>query len=166
MKNVLKSVREMFLGPEFEEEDIYEDYYEEVPEEEDEMPDYTRSRAKEVANLDTVRNRKSDSKILNFKSGVQMQVMITYPKEVAEASSVCDHVKDGNVCVVNLEGVERAVAQRIADFLGGAAYAINGEIERINNNIFVIAPANVHINGEMQEESASNILPWIASTLR
>ncbi|MDR1913909.1 MAG: cell division protein SepF [Clostridiales bacterium] len=172
MENAFKKFfRNVMLGTEYDDEEIYEEYVDEAPvESENELP------REDVTRLDTIRSRKSKdfdkssdekSKIINFRSGAQMQVMITYPKKVDEATAICDYLCDGNICVINLEGVDRAIAQRIADFLGGAVYSVSGEIERINTNIFIIAPSTVRISGEEEDElKTSNILPWIASSFK
>ena len=95
-----------------------------------------------------------------------MQVVISYPKVVDDAATACDYIKQNKTCIINLEGIDRIVAQRIADFLGGAAYAINGDIQRISADIFIIAPSNVNITGELKEELKANglILPWVPSS--
>ncbi|MDR1558512.1 MAG: cell division protein SepF [Clostridiales bacterium] len=160
LKNFLQQV---MLGVNPDEEEIYEDT-EAIDVNEDE-----ETQDAEITRLDSVRGRKFDdnSKILNFRTGAQMQVMITYPKEIVDATDISDFLRKGHVCVVNLEGVERPHAQRIADFLSGAVYVSDGAIERINTDIFIVAPAHVRINGESEEElNASNILPWIASSFK
>ena len=81
-----------------------------------------------------------------------MSLKITHPCEVQEATYICEYLKTGKTCVVNLEGIDKNKAQRIADFLGGAAYAVNGEIHRISNEIFLIAPATVDISGDASED--------------
>ncbi|MDR0999290.1 MAG: cell division protein SepF [Clostridiales bacterium] len=158
---IKKFFRNVMLGTEYDDE-IYEGYAEGEKLEED-------VKHEESTRLEAVRGRKSEdkSKIINFRSGAQMQVMLTYPKKVEEVTDICDYLVDGTICVVNLEGVDRAISQRIADFLGGAIYAIEGEIEPINNYIFVVAPSTVRISKDTGEElQASNILPWIASSFK
>ena len=157
-----KVLQQVMLGVNPEEEEIYEDAeVTAVNEREEENEEITR--------LDAIRGRKTDdkSKILNFRTGTQMQVMLTYPKEIVDATDICDYLRKGHVCVVNLEGVDRPHAQRIADFLSGAVYVADGAIERINTNIFIAAPSHVHISGESEEDlNSSNILPWIASSFK
>ena len=164
MSNWLKKfVQQVMLGVNPDEEDIYEDVEQVIVNEVD------NQQNEEITRLDSIRGRKGEdkSKILNFRTGAQMQVMLTYPKEIVDATDICNYLRKGHICVVNLEGVERSHAQRIADFLSGAVYVTDGAIERINTNIFIAAPSHVIISGESEEElSASNILPWIASSFK
>ena len=53
--------------------------------------------------------------------------------------------------VLNLEGLDMDVAQRIIDFTFGAAYAVEGHHQQISRYIFVITPASVDISGDFQE---------------
>ena len=56
------------------------------------------------------------------------------------------------VIVVNLEKVPFPVGQRIMDFLSGTCYSLEGSIQRVAHNIFVIAPENVDISAHFKEE--------------
>jgi len=158
-----KMLQQVMLGVNPEEEDVYEEVDTAAAEEDEE------EQSGEITRLDTIRGRKTEdkSKILNFRSGTQMQVMITYPKEMEDASDICDYLRKGHICIVNLEDVERPHAQRIADCLSGAVYMADGALERVNADIFVIAPSHIHISGESEEViDSSNILPWIASSFK
>ena len=123
---------------------------------------------KELNNITPFRPKRDNSKIVSIHTNVQMQVVITYPCDVDDAAASCDYIKQNKTCIINLEGVDRANAQRIADFLGGAAYAINGDIQRVSTDIFIVAPANVNITGEFKEELKANglILPWVSSSFK
>ena len=50
------------------------------------------------------------------------------------------------------EGVELAPAQRIIDFIGGACYALEGTLQAISANIFIAAPNNIEVTGDLREE--------------
>lgn len=52
------------------------------------------------------------------------------------------------------------------DFLSGTCYSLEGSIQKVTNNIFVIAPENVEISGEFKEEIKSRssvVFPWANS---
>jgi cell division inhibitor SepF len=47
------------------------------------------------------------------------------------------------------------------DFVSGSCYTLDGNMQRVTNNIFLIAPENVDILGDFQEELKSNgIIRW------
>ena len=43
------------------------------------------------------------------------------------------------------------LAQRIIDFISGATFAINGNLQKISNYIFLVTPTNVDISGDLQD---------------
>ena len=54
--------------------------------------------------------------------------------------------------IINLEKLETEVARKIFDFLSGATYALNGNVQKVANNIFIFAPENVDIAGGQTDE--------------
>jgi cell division inhibitor SepF len=50
-----------------------------------------------------------------------------------------------------MEGVDVGLAQRIIDFASGATYALDGNLQKISNFIFIVTPANVSISGDLQD---------------
>ena len=53
--------------------------------------------------------------------------------------------------VLNLEGLDVDIAQRIIDFTSGSCFAISGNLQKISHYIFIITPASVDISGDFQE---------------
>lgn len=104
----------------------------------------------------------SSANVVNFQASVQMEVIVIQPETYDEAQDVCDHIKSQRPVIINLEQMDRNVAQRIMDFVSGACYTLNGNLQRVTNNIFIIAPENVDVAGDFREELKSNgiILPW------
>ena len=52
---------------------------------------------------------------------------------------------------MNLEGIEIGQAQRIIDFASGSCYAIDGNLQKVSNFIFIITPSGVEVSGDFQE---------------
>lgn len=171
---LLNRVRSYMLGTAIEDED--DGYFEEEMIEEDyeEEPRYARREREKEQNLFSGARKswQPETKVVNLPTAAhtsqKMQVTICKPTVVDDATSICDYLKEDIICIVNLEGVERLNAQRIADFLGGSCYALGGEIQRVNNEIFLIAPTSVGISSELREELKDSglILPWIASAFK
>ena len=59
--------------------------------------------------------------------------------------------------VVNLEGIDLDVAQRIIDFISGSCYAMAGNIEKISNYIFIVTPESIEISGDIHNAISSGI---------
>ncbi|MGN0153761.1 MAG: cell division protein SepF [Lachnospiraceae bacterium] len=80
------------------------------------------------------------------------QVYVIKPQEFNEAQKVTDYLKEGKMIVINMEGIEVHAAQRIIDFIGGACYALDGSLQAISANIFIAAPQNVDVTGDLRDE--------------
>lgn len=80
------------------------------------------------------------------------EVYVIKPQDFNEAQSVTDFLKDGRAIVINMEGIELSAAQRIIDFIGGACYALDGSLQAISGNIFIAAPSNVDVTGDLRDE--------------
>ena len=84
---------------------------------------------------------------LTEEGGAKM--ILLEPRAYSEAQQIADHLKKRNTVVVNLKRVTSEQAKRIVDFLGGTIYAINGKIQKIGPGIFLCAPNNVSVQGEI-----------------
>lgn len=117
----------------------------------------------EVANIAQVKSRQNasyndndkDSQIYSIHTSVQMQVVVVKPEGYEDSQRICEEVRSRKPVVVNFEKVKQPVAQRIMDFVSGSCYSLNGDIQRVANNIFIIAPENVDITMGMKEELKS-----------
>ena len=95
-----------------------------------------------------------------------VRVVISQPNSYEQASEICEHLKAKKSIIVNLEYVNKDVARRIIDFMSGAVYALDGNIQKISNSIFLIAPYNYEITNEVikeqvKEKAATNTVSWI-----
>lgn len=138
-----------FVGWETEEDEI--DDEEETITEEIEQPQLFSSTA-----------RKQQGKVVNIHSSTQLKVVIMKPEAFEDAQDICEHLKNKKPTIVNLEDIEKESAQRIVDFLCGAVYALDGNIQKVSNNILVIAPYNVDIMGDFKDEFKNKgVFPWM-----
>ena len=81
------------------------------------------------------------------------KMILLEPRAYSEAQQIADHLKKRNTVVVNLKRVTPEQAKRIVDFLSGTIYAINGKIQKIGGGIFLCAPNNISVQGEITGET-------------
>jgi cell division inhibitor SepF len=79
------------------------------------------------------------------------KVILLEPRVYAEAQEIADHLKNRRAVVVNLQRIEHDQAKRIVDFLSGTVYAIGGDIQKIGSSIFLCAPDNIEVSGNITE---------------
>ena len=84
-------------------------------------------------------------------NGSGMEVCVIKPTSVEDAREITETLLANRTVVLNLEGIEVDVAQRIIDFTSGSCYAISGNLQKISHYIFIITPASVDISGDFQE---------------
>lgn len=86
----------------------------------------------------------------NMNLGGGLEVCVIKPVTIDEARSVTETLLQNRAVVLNLEGLDVDIAQRIIDFTSGSCYAINGNLQKISNYIFIITPQSVEISGDFQ----------------
>jgi cell division inhibitor SepF len=97
------------------------------------------------------RTSAASSKVVSM-NGRGSEVYVIKPQDFNEAQTVTDFLKDGKAIIINMEGIELTAAQRIIDFIGGACYALDGSLQAISANIFVAAPPDIEVTGDLREE--------------
>ena len=80
-----------------------------------------------------------------------MEVCVIKPTSVEEAREITETLLANRTVVLNLEGLDVDVAQRIIDFTSGSCFAINGNLQKISHYIFIITPSSVDISGDFQD---------------
>ena len=101
------------------------------------------------------------NKVVKIHTTAQLKLVVMQPENFEDARDIANHLKSKKPVVMNLEAVDRDVSRRIVDFLSGAVYALDGNIQKVSNGIFLIAPYNVGIMGDFKDELRSKgIFPW------
>lgn len=79
-----------------------------------------------------------------------MEVCVIKPKTVDDAREIAETLLAGRTIVLNLEGIDLEVGQRLIDFTSGSCFAIGGNLQKISNYIFIVTPQAVDISGDIQ----------------
>lgn len=83
--------------------------------------------------------------------GSGMEVCVIKPRTMEDAREITETLLNSCTVVLNMEGLDVDVAQRIIDFSSGSCFAIEGNLQKISNYIFIITPSSVDISGDFQE---------------
>lgn len=79
------------------------------------------------------------------------EVCVLKPTSIEEAREITDTLLANRTVVLNLEGLDVAIAQRIIDFTSGSTFAMRGNLQKISNYIFIVTPKSVDISGDFPE---------------
>jgi cell division inhibitor SepF len=107
-----------------------------------------------------VRSNRKNAQVVSIHSQKQMRVVVMEPGSFEEAQNIADQLKARRPVIVNLENAEKMLAKRIVDFISGTTYALNGNMQKVGNGIFLFVPTNVDISGEMRDELKDKGLFW------
>ena len=148
---------------EFFDDDEYDDDYEEKPKrslfhkntkdndkdfDEDDEDDYTAPvKSKSAFSNNKVTPMRQPSR----RGSVNMEVCVIKPTSVEDSREITETLLSGRTVILNLEGLDLEIAQRIIDFTSGATFAISGNLQKISNYIFLVTPTNVDISGDLQD---------------
>ncbi len=72
-------------------------------------------------------------------------VEFLYPTSFDDAQTIINFLKEGESVVLNLNNMNEYDSQRLLDCTSGAIYALNGMIQRVDNNIFLLTPEGFNI---------------------
>lgn len=119
--------------------------------EEKEEPRYTKPVAKKPTQAPS--RTSASNKVVNMRKSYStaMEVCVFKPTNIEDGREISDTLLSGKAVVLNLEGLDVSLAQRIIDFTSGSCYAIHGNLQKISNYIFIITPESVDISGDFQE---------------
>lgn len=146
--NLLSKVK-YFIGLE-----DYEDDYEYEYEEEEKMSQEKESVSTSKVNM--------NNKIVNIHTNKNVKLVVHKPTKLDDSTTIVKDLKARKPVIVNLLDLEDDLKRSIFDFLNGALYALEGSIQKVTKDIFVLAPNNVDIDGNIEKElKDKNMFPWL-----
>ncbi len=106
--------------------------------------------------------RNSQGKVLNMNNNNNLKVVILSPQNILETRELCDHLKSNKPVIMNVEGIDTPLAQRMVDFLSGAVYCLDGDIQKISSGIFLATPASIEITGDLKDDMRNKgVFSWV-----
>jgi cell division inhibitor SepF len=97
--------------------------------------------------------------VLNLHTQRQMEIIVLEPGAFDDAQTAADYLKTQRPLVINLRAAQQDLRKRIVDFLSGVAYALDGHMHRVGDEIFLFTPRHVSITAErLREQMATGPL--------
>ena len=97
-------------------------------------------------------SRSKKGKVVNIHTTSYVKVVVYQPLSFDDTQNIIDNLKNRKPIVVNLDSLDADLAQRVLDFISGAVYSLDGTIQKVSRGIFVLAPSNVDIVGNIPDE--------------
>lgn len=145
--------------------DEFDDYEDDDDDYEDEAPkrsffrkkekDYDYDLEDEIVKETTKAVSKPAPKITPItrrrSGGNGMEVCVIKPTTFEDSREITETLLSGRAVVLNFEGLDVDLAQRIIDYTCGSCVAIDGNLRKISNYIFIVTPKSVDISGDLQD---------------
>jgi cell division inhibitor SepF len=83
-------------------------------------------------------------------------VAVFAPRGFSDVTEIADALRARQVAIVNLQGADRTLLQRVVDFTSGVAYTIDGRIQKLAESIYLVVPAGVQVNSANLREQMND----------
>ena len=74
------------------------------------------------------------------------RVILIQPEQFDCATTIADSLRKGDAVILNCENTDPNIARRVVDFLSGCAYAIDGDIKKAAQDVYIITPSDVGVD--------------------
>lgn len=131
---------------------------------EDEDEDFEDDELQEEQEEDNVVETpftRKNNKVVNIHTAISAKVMITKPSAFDDATEISDAVKNRKIVVVNTTSLDLKIAQRLLDFISGACYVLDAELQEVEKGVYLLSPSNVEVTSELKSElSSKGLFNW------
>lgn len=146
-----------FADEEYEEEEVQNETNQTEP-----YPVSRRSQQHSLLDKGGFERGNNSSTVLSLHTQKHTKIVVAEPNSYDDVQSIADHLKNHRPVIVDLEESERELAKRIVDFLSGTCYALNGNIQKIGQCIFLFTPSNIDVMSEQKIESVDKqLFSWL-----
>jgi cell division inhibitor SepF len=83
-------------------------------------------------------------------------VAVFAPRSFGDVTEIADALRARQVVIVNVQGADRNLLQRVVDFTSGVAYTVDGRIQKLADAIYLVVPAGVNVNSAGVREQLDN----------
>jgi cell division inhibitor SepF len=73
---------------------------------------------------------------------------VVLPASFNQAQEVADRFREGQPVIMNLQQLDRDLSRRLIDFASGLCYGLNGKMEKVATQVYLLTPANVEVSAE------------------
>jgi cell division inhibitor SepF len=74
--------------------------------------------------------------------------LVVSPTTFNDVQEVADCFKRSQPVIVNLQGVDRDLSRRLIDFASGLCYGLEGNMERVADQVFLLTPAGATVSDD------------------
>lgn len=128
-----------------------EEYYEEVTDSKQAVSTNTDVNRASEPEKDNNRQVMSLMSSKNNSTTVQREqkIVVFDPSVFSDVKNIGKMILNGRAVIVNFRKMDENQIHRVIDFLSGLIFAVNGDMQRIGEKIFLCTPKNFKIEGDL-----------------
>ena len=92
---------------------------------------------------------------LNGSVAAQTKIVVIKPKCFNNSAEVTHELRQRHMVILNVGALDPDEARRVVDFVSGTVYGMDGDMQKVTGGIFIAAPSQVEIKGEVSEEKGA-----------
>ncbi len=92
------------------------------------------------------------AKVVNINHGSASKIVIVKLDSSAGVKPIINNLKDRVPVVFSIARLDRNDAARVVDVIYGATYAVDGSMQKVSNDIFLVTPYGIEITGDVAAE--------------
>jgi len=90
------------------------------------------------------------------KNAENLEIVLFKAVTYDDMQEIARQIKERKIVVVNFEDMDKDIAQRMVDFLSGAAFALDGVPRKVSGGTFIFSSAQVDVSGQIMDADSSN----------
>ena len=120
---------------------------------------FTEAEEAEGGVPDEAEPRRRRTPVFSLHTNRPMEIVVLEPRSFDEARAGADHLKARRPVIVNLRDTDHDLAKRIVDFSCGVTYAVDGQMQRVGEEIFLFTPSTVTVTAETTHDGSRTLFP-------
>ncbi|MBS0949935.1 cell division protein SepF [Weissella minor] len=88
---------------------------------------------------------------IDGKRNSAAKIALYEPRTYADAQTIATQILQGEAVIVNFSSIDERNQLRVLDYIAGATFAVDGDVERVGDQIFVATPHNFEISGSVSQ---------------
>lgn len=137
--------------------DLYDDFEDEHEDEDEKTEEESQKPEKTVYS-----KYNKSNKIVNIHTNSNLRLAIHLPEKYEDSPKIVTDLKNRKPVVVNLQYLDDELKRKVFDFISGSVFALEGNIQKVAKDVFILAPNNVEIDRRIKEELKNKgLFPWM-----
>lgn len=121
---------------------------------EDEYEDDSFEESEVSYQEDKRNDKKSNIVSINSVNAGKSRIVLFEPRVYSDDKEVSQNLLNNRAVIINFSRMDEGQSKRIVDFVMGTVYALNGDIQRVGEKIFLATPPKFVTDGKIADATS------------